>query len=129
MTELPHALVTGGSRGIGAAICKELAAAGHPVLLNYRSQDAAAETVKAEIEAAGGTCRLLKFDVADRPAALDALATLEREGTHVGVLVNNAGIAKDESFPAMSWEAWSSVTRLTLDGFFNMTQPLVMPMV
>jgi 3-oxoacyl-[acyl-carrier protein] reductase len=128
-TSLPHALVTGGSRVMGAAICRELAAAGHPILLNYRSQDAAAEAVKAEIEAAGGSCRLLKFDVADRPAALAALAELEREGTHVGVLVNNAGIAKDESFPAMSWEAWTSVTRLTLDGFFNVTQPLVMPMV
>ncbi|HJK93895.1 MAG TPA: 3-oxoacyl-ACP reductase FabG [Polyangiaceae bacterium LLY-WYZ-15_(1-7)] len=125
----PHALVTGGSRGIGAAICHTLAAAGHPILLNYRSNDAAAEEVKAAIEADGGQVTLLKFDVTDREASGAALEKLIADEVPVGVLVNNAGIAKDASFPQMSWEQWESVTRTTLDGFFNVTRPLVMPMV
>ena len=125
----PHALVTGGSRGIGAAICHPLAAAGHPILLNYRSNDAAAEEVKAAIEADGGQVTLLKFDVTDREASGAALEKLIADEVPVGVLVNNAGIAKDASFPQMSWEQWESVTRTTLDGFFNVTRPLVMPMV
>ena len=128
MSTRPHALVTGGSRGIGAAIAKALAAAGHPILLNYRSNDAAAEAVKADIESAGGEVRLCKFDVADRAVAPAAVEALVEEGLTIGVLVNNAGIARDESFPQMSWDAWESVTRTTLDGFFNVTRPLVMPM-
>lgn len=123
------ALVTGGSRGIGAAITKALAAQGCPVLINYRSNVDAATAVKDAVEAAGGTARLLPFDVTDREAVHAAIAGLHEEGLHVDVLVNNAGIAADDSFPAMSWDAWESVTRTTLDGFFNVTQPLVMPMV
>jgi len=124
----PHALVTGGSRGIGAAIAKALAAAGHPILLNYRSNDEAAESVKAEIEGAGGEVRLCKFDVADREEATPAVEALLEEGLTIGVLVNNAGVAMDDSFPQMGWDAWEKVTRTTLDGFFNVTRPLVMPM-
>ncbi len=123
------ALVTGSSRGIGASIAKDLAKAGHPVLVNYRSNEEAANKVKAEIEEAGGTARLLPFDVCDRPAVHAALAALAEEGLHIHVLVNNAGIAADDSFPTMKWDAWERVTRTTLDGFFNVTQPLVMPMV
>ena len=91
----PWALVTGGSRGIGAAISKALAQAGHPILLNYRSNDAAAEAVKAEIEAQGGQVRLLRFDVVDREAAFAAIDALIEEGLPIGVLVNNAGISAD----------------------------------
>ena len=128
MSTRPHALVTGGSRGIGAAICVALADAGHPILLNYRSNGAAAEEVKAAIEARGGEVRLCKFDVADPETAPAAVQALLDEGLEIDVLVNNAGIAKDESFPQMGWDAWQSVTRTTLDGFYNVTRPLVMPM-
>jgi 3-oxoacyl-[acyl-carrier protein] reductase len=124
-----RALVTGASRGIGAAIAVELARAGHPVIINYRSQEAAAREVKARIEAEGGTAELSQFDVADRDAVTAALAALEPERHPIGVLVNNAGIARDAAFPAMTGEAWTAVTRTSLDGFFNVTQPLVMPMV
>ena len=124
-----HALITGASRGIGAASAKALAAVGHPVLLNYRSNDAAAEAVQAAIEADGGVARLLKFDVTDRDAAREAIQGLITEEVPVGIIVNNAGVARDNAFPHLTWEDWEQVTRTTLDGFFNVTQPLVMPMV
>ncbi len=122
------ALVTGASRGIGAAIARTLARAGHPVLLNYRSQDELAAQIKSEIERDGGQARLLKFDVRDAAAARKILEPLAQE-LPIGVVVNNAGIARDASFPSMDWPAWEDVTRTTLDGFFHVTQPLVMPMV
>lgn len=128
-TKRDWAIVTGASRGIGAAIARELAACGHPILLNYRSNEAAAEAVKKSIESAGGIVRLVPFDVTDRQQALDVLKGFLQEKLPIGVVVNNAGISADEPFPAMSVEKWESVTRTSLDGFFNVTQPLVMPMV
>jgi 3-oxoacyl-[acyl-carrier protein] reductase len=125
----PIALVTGASRGIGAAIARALAAAGHPVVLNYRSSDAEARDVQAAIALQGGSAELLPFDVGDRDAAGVAIAALLSRGDPIGVVVNNAGIARDAAFPALAAEEWTSVTRTTLDGFFNVTQPLVMPMV
>jgi 3-oxoacyl-[acyl-carrier protein] reductase len=124
-----RALVTGSSRGIGAAIAKALAKAGHTVIINFRSQREQAEAVQRDIEAAGGRALLAQFDVRDRPATLAALETLLADPEPIEVLVNNAGIARDNAFPAIPWEDWESVTRTTLDGFYNVTQPLVMPMV
>lgn len=123
------ALVTGGSRGIGEAVALRLATVGHPVIVNYRSNDAAAERVKASIEAAGGTASLTKFDVADAEAARAAIARLLESSPPIGIIVNNAGVAEDALFPVLERESWQRVTRTTLDGFFNVTQPLVMPMV
>lgn len=128
-TDRPYALVTGASRGIGAAIARRLAKAGHPVLLNYRSNDAAAEAVKAAIEADGGQVELLRFDVSDRAEAGAAIAALVASERPVGVVVNNAGITMDGPLPSMGHQAWQQVTRTTLDGFYHVTQPLVMPMV
>jgi 3-oxoacyl-[acyl-carrier protein] reductase len=126
----PRALVTGASRGIGAAIARALAAAGHPVILNYRSGEEAARAVAAEIAAAGGAAELCPFDVADPAAAAAAMERLlADEERPIGVLVNNAGVARDAPFPALEPPAWEAVTRTTLDGFYNVTRPLVMPMV
>jgi len=124
-----RALITGASRGIGAAIAEALAAVGHPVVLNYRSNHEAAAAVQARIRERGGRADLLPFDVADAAAAKVAIAAMLAEGEPVGVVVNNAGIARDAPFPGLKAEDWTDVTRTTLDGFFNVTQPLVMPMV
>jgi 3-oxoacyl-[acyl-carrier protein] reductase len=126
---MSRALITGASRGIGAAIAKALARDGYTVVINYRSQRAQAETVREAIEAAGGRAVLLPFDVRDRAAVTEALDELLRDPEPIDVLVNNAGIAKDNAFPAIPWEDWEQVTRTTLDGFYNVTRPLVMPMV
>ncbi|MCA9694787.1 MAG: 3-oxoacyl-ACP reductase FabG [Myxococcales bacterium] len=123
-----RALVTGASRGIGRAIALELAARGHPILLNYRSSDEKAREVAREIEAAGGSVTLARFDVGDAKEAAAAMEEL-LAGEFIGVIVNNAGIARDAAFPALKREDWDAVLRTTLDGFFNVTQPAIMPMV
>jgi 3-oxoacyl-[acyl-carrier protein] reductase len=126
----PRALVTGGSRGIGASIALDLARAGHAVILNYLSNDDAARATQAAIEKAGGMCELARFDVADGPGASAAIERMLADDDHpVGIVVNNAGVARDAAFPALQPEDWERVTRTTLDGFFNVTRPLVMPMV
>ncbi|MBL8729878.1 MAG: 3-oxoacyl-ACP reductase FabG [Planctomycetes bacterium] len=124
-----RALVTGGSRGIGAAIARRLAADGHAVIVNYRSDGDAAAAVVAAIEDAGGEAVAAQFDVADADATGTAIAALLQDPRPIAILVNNAGIARDAAFPAMTAEQWHAVLRTTLDGFFHVTQPLVMPMV
>lgn len=122
------ALVTGASRGIGACIARSLAADGYSVVINYARNAAAAESVREQIQAAGGRARTLCFDVRDRAATRAALSQLVLAGT-ISVLVNNAGVAADAPFPAMEDGAWESVIDTTLNGFYNVTQPLIMPMV
>ena len=124
-----RALVTGASRGIGAAIAKRLAAAGHPVIVNYRSGAAAAEGVVAEIRSKGGEAIACQFDVADGPATHKAIEELLKDPRPIGILVNNAGVTADAAFPAMTYEQWDKVLRTTLDGCFHVTHPLTMPMV
>ncbi|QRM18203.1 3-oxoacyl-ACP reductase FabG [Dechloromonas sp. TW-R-39-2] len=125
---MKRALVTGGSGGIGAAICKRLAKDGlHVIVHANRSLDKAAAVV-AEIAAIGGSAEAVAFDVTDRAATAAALATLLEAGS-IQILVNNAGIHADAVFPGMSGEQWDSVVDVSLNGFFNVTQPLTMPMI
>jgi 3-oxoacyl-[acyl-carrier protein] reductase len=124
-----RALITGASRGIGAAIAERLAAEGHPVIVNYRSNHAAAQELQQRIEAQGGAVQLACFDVADAAASDAALQRLLGEEAPIGIVVNNAGITRDGPFPGLTREAWTDVTRTTLDGFFHVTHPLIMPMV
>jgi len=123
------ALVTGASRGIGAAIARELAATGCHVLLNYRSDERGANEVKDSIVAAGGEATLLPFDVADAAQAGAALAPWCEGDRAIDIVVNNAGVVKDSPFPSMALDDWERVTRTSLDGFFNVPRPLVMPLV
>jgi 3-oxoacyl-[acyl-carrier protein] reductase len=123
------ALVTGASRGIGAAIARRLGADGHHVVVNYHSRRERADQVVDAIRAAGGSAEPLGFDVRDRAATATAIEALLDRESPIEVLVNNAGVAMDAPFPALEPDAWEDVTRTTLDGFYNVTRPLVMPMV
>jgi 3-oxoacyl-[acyl-carrier protein] reductase len=122
-------LVTGASRGIGRAISITLAAQGFEVALNYLSNEKAARETLGVIEGAGGAAALLPFDVSDREAARAAIAgDMEKRGVYWGV-VCNAGIVRDASFPSMTGEQWDQVIHTNLDSFYNLLQPVVMPMV
>jgi 3-oxoacyl-[acyl-carrier protein] reductase len=124
-----RALVTGGSRGIGRAVSVRLARDGFDVTLVYRSREDEASTAVAEIESAGGRASALQLDVADRDATRATLeAAVKEHGPYWGI-VSNAGVTWDGPFPSMSGEAWDRVLRTNLDGFYNVVQPLVMPMV
>ena len=119
------ALVTGGSRGIGRAICLKLAQElGYHVLINFQQNETAALETLAAIEAKGGSGSLLKFDVADKSAVDKVLSTWESSHpeAQLEVIVNNAGIAKDGLFMWMPAEDWSSVINTTVNGFYHVTQ-------
>lgn len=125
---MKRALVTGGSGGIGAAICRRLAADGHHVIVHANRGLAKAAAVVAAIAAAGGSGEAVAFDVTERAASAAALEKLLDAGP-IQILVNNAGIHADAVFPGMSGEQWDTVLDVSLNGFFNVTQPLTMPMI
>lgn len=125
---MKRALVTGGSGGIGAAICSRLAADGHHVIVHANRGLEKAQALVAQIQAAGGSAQAVAFDVTDRPATATALERLVEEGA-IQILVNNAGIHDDAVFPGMSGDQWDRVLDVSLNGFFNVTQPLTMPMM
>jgi len=122
-------LVSGGSRGIGRAIAMALSAQGYEVGVNYlRNHEAAAETVR-NIQAVGGSAYLMPFDVADREAAKTAIThDMETRGLYWGV-VCNAGISADAPFPLLSGADWDRVLHTNLDAFYNLLQPVVLPMI
>jgi 3-oxoacyl-[acyl-carrier protein] reductase len=129
MTEPGTVLVTGSSRGIGRAIALQLARDGYDIVVHCRAQIAATEAVADEVRALGRTARCLQFDVTDRARCAAVIgADLEAHGAYYGV-VCNAGLARDVAFPAMGEEAWDTVMRSNLDAFYNVLQPVVMPMV
>jgi 3-oxoacyl-[acyl-carrier protein] reductase len=126
-TPSKRALVTGGTGAIGAAICRRLARDGLHVIVHTHRQREAAERLCAELRAAGGSAEVVQFDVTDGEAARAALEPLT-ENAPIQVLVNNAGIHDDAAFPGMSRRQWTRVVDVSLHGFFNVTQPLAMPM-
>ncbi len=122
-------LVTGSSRGIGRAIALKLAEDGYDIVVHCRSQRQFADDTAAAIAAKGVAARVLQFDVAERAAASAALlADVEANGVYYGV-VCNAGIARDGAFPALTGEDWDEVLTTNLDSFYNVLNPLIMPMI
>lgn len=124
---MKRALVTGGSGDLGGAICKRLAAEGLHVIVHANGNRARAEAVVAEIKDAGGSAEPVAFDVADAEASGSAIEAL-LVGGPVQVIVNNAGIHDDAPMAGMSQAQWKRVIDVSLHGFFNVTQPLLMPM-
>ncbi|HEX5093802.1 MAG TPA: 3-oxoacyl-ACP reductase FabG [Burkholderiales bacterium] len=123
-----RALVTGGSGGIGAAICRRLAADGRHVIVHAHHGLEAARAIAADIAARGGSAEALAFDVTHADAARAALEALLEAGP-VQIVVNNAGIHDDAPLPGMSESQWRRVIDVSLHGFFHVTQPLVLPML
>jgi len=126
---MPSILVTGSSRGIGRAIALRAAADGFDVVVHCRSRREEADAVASEIIALGRQSRVLQFDVSDRAGCARALSDdVAAHGAYYGV-VCNAGTNADAAFPAMTEDQWDGVIHTNLDAFYNVLQPLIMPMV
>lgn len=125
---MKKALVTGGSGGIGAAISRRLAADGYHVYIHAHRGVDAAQTLAEAICASGGSAHVIAFDVTDSAAVSAVLAPLV-EDEPIQILVNNAGIHDDAVFPGMRAEQWHTVMDVSVNGFFNVTQALMMPMI
>jgi len=123
-----RALVTGGSGALGAAICRRLGAAGRHVYVHANRGADRAKRIAADIIATGGSATAIAFNVADAQATEAALAGVLADGA-IEILVNNAGIHDDAVMPGMRREQWNSVIDVSLNGFFNVTQPLLLPMI
>ncbi len=122
-------LITGSSRGIGKAIALELAKQGFDIIVHCRSRIEEAQAVAEEIKQIGQNARVLQFDVSDRQASKACLdADVEQFGAYYGVVLN-AGLTRDNAFPALTEDDWDSVLRTNLDGFYNVLNPIMMPMI
>ena len=126
MSAPKRALVTGGTGGIGAAICRRLARDRHHVYVHARRAMAAADALVEEIHAQGGSAQAVQFDVTDAQGTREALAALTGP---IQIVVNNAGVHDDAVLPGMRPDQWHRVIDVSLHGFFNVTQPLLLPMI
>ena len=129
---MKYALVTGGSRGIGRAVCVKLAQMGYNILINFAGNAVAAEETLRLVREAGTDGELMKFDVSNAQETRQAIEAWqqahEEQDEYIEILVNNAGIRKDNIMGLMPQDDWMSVLAVSLHGFYNVTQPLLMPM-
>jgi 3-oxoacyl-[acyl-carrier protein] reductase len=123
------AIVTGASRGIGRAVCVELARCGYFSIINYRSDQAGAAETLRRVEAEGPGGEIMQFDVADADATQSAVERIIERHASIDALVNNAGITADELFVLMSRKNWHAVIDTSLHGFYNVTRPVIEKMV
>lgn len=123
------ALVTGGSRGIGRAIVRAFAAEGAKVALIYRGSKEAAQALQEEVTQAGGTAKAYQVDVSDLAAVQGCVEAVEKDLGPISILVNNAGIIKDDLFVRMEPEAWQSVLATNLGGVYNFCRAIAYPMM
>ncbi len=127
-TDRRRALVTGGSGEIGAAICRRLAADGHHVYAHAHSRVERAESLVREILASGGSAQIVAFDVTDENQTRNELERLSAAGP-IQILVNNAGLHDDAVFAGMSAQQWHRIMAVNVDGFFNVSKALMLPMI
>ncbi len=123
------AIITGAAKGIGQAIAVELARAGYYIVINYLSDQAGAQQTLALVEAAGSRGELYPFDVRDEKQAAAVIDDIAQRCGRIDVLVNNAGIIHDGLFMLMETESWKAVLDTSLNGFYNMTRPVIEKMV
>lgn len=128
MSDAAVAIVTGGSRGIGRAVSMEMARSGYYVIVNYRSNDAAAAETMDQIRKAGGDGEIVRFDVADSDDTDRHMKEILNRHKKIDVLVNNAGVTADGLFMMMPEDDWDRVLQTTLKGFYNMTKPVLRKM-
>lgn len=129
MSENKTVLITGSSRGIGKAIALKLAQSGFDIVVHCRNRVEEAEAVAQAVQKCGQNARILQFDVSDRTQAKAVLeADIEANGAYYGVVLN-AGLTRDNAFPALGDEDWDIVLRTNLDGFYNVLHPVMMPMI
>jgi 3-oxoacyl-[acyl-carrier protein] reductase len=121
-------LVTGASKGIGRAVAIRLGAQGFPIIVHFGRDQAGGEATAEIIRQAGGTARLVSFDVADRAASRAAIEAIVAERACWGVCLC-AGVTRDAPFPGLADDDWDDVLRTNLDGFYNVLRPLILPMV
>ncbi len=129
MEEKKTAIVTGASRGIGRATAVELAQTGYFVVINFKSNETAAQETLNLVRSAGGDGEICQFDVADHAQTIEAVKAITERHKHIQVLVNNAGITADGLFMLLGEEEWDSVINTSLKGFYNITKPVLREMV
>lgn len=127
--EIKTALITGASRGIGRAVAIELAGQGYYTFINYHSDKTGAEKTLEQVRAAGSSGEIMQFDVADKEQTKVSIDHIVGKCETIDVLVNNAGIVDDGLFIMMKEDSWDKVIRTSLDGFYNMTKPILKRMV
>ena len=129
MNDKKTAIITGASRGIGRATAVQLARAGYFVIINFKTNETAAQETLNMVKSEGGDGTIIPFDVADSEQTRNAVKTITEQYKNIQVLINNAGITADGLFMLLGEEEWGSVINTSLNGFYHMTKPILREMI